>query len=443
MEETFTNGLACILIVPWLAFFFLDVMSQLRICHPIGSTSNYAYSAMRITVSIIEWAICIVYGYYYEPRYLFHENHCGNFLIVCLTCFGIYALFYPILMPDIRLIDNIPVRSKLGYAYLGNIGELDVVYNQLQNKVLPKSCVQYFDLFSIEELEAEVSQVMIRIETVHADNSFMGCMIALNDKIENKLREISKTEKNFYLWLETQLQCMTNENEYPNANEMKTLSLDFIELMNAFTKKYNINNCIVVTYGILRCEIILAWLKYIKLIREIAVVKSMDSEELAEYIYGGQFRQKVKEFNENGILFDKKGLQKQLKILKNSNSKELKSTIIMFATWVEENFHLNKKIVEKYDFFSIRRENLEQITKTFEARQAEWIDIQLFGTAYVLKRKIVGMKQIISSKENRNNFNRFIINEISDFWKGCLDYAAQNGQIETQKWLQDRGATYN
>ena len=52
-------------------------------------------------------------------------------VVVSIICFILYsvAIAYPCLMSDIRLIDNIPVRSKYGYSYLGNIVELSICFD--------------------------------------------------------------------------------------------------------------------------------------------------------------------------------------------------------------------------------------------------------------------------------------------------------------------------
>ena len=50
-------------------------------------------------------------------------------------------------MPDIRLLDNIAIRSKQGYAYLGNIYELRKLYKNQIN--LERLCADYYQRHKI------------------------------------------------------------------------------------------------------------------------------------------------------------------------------------------------------------------------------------------------------------------------------------------------------
>lgn len=93
---------------------------------PYFSDECYVFTNHRVFISLIEILVTIVYGLFYEREnnYLLSKDHCRDIFIVCCVMFAIYSMFYVLLMPDIRLPDNINIRSFYGYSYLGNITEL-------------------------------------------------------------------------------------------------------------------------------------------------------------------------------------------------------------------------------------------------------------------------------------------------------------------------------
>ena len=91
----------------------------------------YPYSSVRLGISLIEWLTLIIVGIMIDDdvvqdktSYLFKTEHCLFFFIAFLMCFVIFT-FYPYLMPDLRLPLNIPIRSMHGYAFLGELTELE------------------------------------------------------------------------------------------------------------------------------------------------------------------------------------------------------------------------------------------------------------------------------------------------------------------------------
>ena len=59
-----------------------------------------------------------------NTNYLFDKNHCLYFFIVSLVFYIIYT-YFRYLMPDISLPSEIQIRSIWGYAFLGEITELE------------------------------------------------------------------------------------------------------------------------------------------------------------------------------------------------------------------------------------------------------------------------------------------------------------------------------
>ena len=91
----------------------------------------YFFSSIRIGISLMEWIILIIVGILVEydvikdtTKYLFVPQHCLNFFIVFLIFYFVYT-FFPYLMPDLRLPAEISIRSMCGYAFLGEITELE------------------------------------------------------------------------------------------------------------------------------------------------------------------------------------------------------------------------------------------------------------------------------------------------------------------------------
>ena len=119
---------AGIILLPLIVFIFFW---QYTISVPFCSTAYYPFSSMRMLMSLSEWIIVITYGIsveQYDNNYLLSSNKSLWFFILSMICFIIYSYFYPLLMPDIRLKDNIAIRSLYGFAYLGNIDELEKMF---------------------------------------------------------------------------------------------------------------------------------------------------------------------------------------------------------------------------------------------------------------------------------------------------------------------------
>ena len=96
----------------------------------IKKDSIHLMSSIRIGTSFIEFIILLIFGiidYYFNndnsDNYLFNYKHCLIFLILSIIFFTIYTQ-YKYLMPDLSLPNNISLRSKWGYAFLGEVEEM-------------------------------------------------------------------------------------------------------------------------------------------------------------------------------------------------------------------------------------------------------------------------------------------------------------------------------
>ena len=65
-------------------------------------------------------------------NYLFGSDYSLSAFIAILSFFLLYLLLCTYLMPD-----NINIRSKFGYAYLGNVTELTRLWNQFIRRLSP------------------------------------------------------------------------------------------------------------------------------------------------------------------------------------------------------------------------------------------------------------------------------------------------------------------
>eukprot|EP01083_Nonionella_stella_P169012 572109_1 len=90
----------------------------------------------RICTSMLEIVFIFIWAYEAEGRYmfLFEPQHGMYILIVTMICYAIYTQ-YMILFPNFALPFGVSVRSKWGYAYANEIGELQKV--QVPKKRIP------------------------------------------------------------------------------------------------------------------------------------------------------------------------------------------------------------------------------------------------------------------------------------------------------------------
>ena len=93
----------------------------------------YFFTTLRIGMSLVELIIISIFGTWYQRKdnnYLWDKNHGFWFFIVSVVFFIIYTQF-AYLMPYVKdLPNNLQIRSKWYYAFLGNIRQLGVIMGQ-------------------------------------------------------------------------------------------------------------------------------------------------------------------------------------------------------------------------------------------------------------------------------------------------------------------------
>ena len=125
-----------------LAFIFSIVSGVtiivLLIMPPVFQRECYIYTNMRMWVSFIETMIIIFYGTYLHlnSSFIFESDYSITIFICELLFFVLYLCLYTFLMPDIRLPDNINIRSQEGYSYLGNTVELNRIWKAFEAKMI-------------------------------------------------------------------------------------------------------------------------------------------------------------------------------------------------------------------------------------------------------------------------------------------------------------------
>eukprot|EP01083_Nonionella_stella_P314394 1132398_1 len=102
---------------------FWPVVMMTTLCH--FAEDHYIHVTFRIGISSMEWSVLIFWGLFVENRrdFLFSMNHGLVVLIISGTCFFIYSQ-YMFLFPKFTLPKGVAVRSNEGYAFNGELQEL-------------------------------------------------------------------------------------------------------------------------------------------------------------------------------------------------------------------------------------------------------------------------------------------------------------------------------
>ena len=103
-------------------------------------TTIYPYASARIGATLIELIVIFIVGimtseyfninfvnsmsFVHKEDLLFHVDGCLIVYGITVFCFAIYTQFPHFMPTQLILPDNIPIYSKWGYAYLGQITEL-------------------------------------------------------------------------------------------------------------------------------------------------------------------------------------------------------------------------------------------------------------------------------------------------------------------------------
>eukprot|EP01084_Bolivina_argentea_P132877 234485_1 len=93
------------------------------LCH--FGRQHYIHCNLRIAISMMEWVFIILCAIFMDNRFffLFSVNHGLYVFIVSIICYIIYTQ-YLYLFPDFSLPFNVSGRSRFGYAFNGELDEL-------------------------------------------------------------------------------------------------------------------------------------------------------------------------------------------------------------------------------------------------------------------------------------------------------------------------------
>lgn len=167
----------------------------LVLCCPACKDSVYFVTSLRIFFSCCELGVILIYATYItteqdEKDYLYSRDHSWYMFIACSVCFGIYWLFYTRLMPNIRLPGGVHIRSKLGYAYFGNIDELERLYQEKRSEI-DSICIAKFkkNIYNDEKEKEEEEEKEKNGNRKQKNND------ELKDKDKDKEKDIENSDK--------------------------------------------------------------------------------------------------------------------------------------------------------------------------------------------------------------------------------------------------------
>jgi len=103
-------------------------------CGLFGRKSHFLHPDIRIGVSLNEWIIICIYGYFVdEHEYIFASHSDFAIFIVGLVLFLVESQ-YLYLMPSFALPHGVRARSKWGYAFNGELDELKRLNKERKHK---------------------------------------------------------------------------------------------------------------------------------------------------------------------------------------------------------------------------------------------------------------------------------------------------------------------
>ena len=155
-----------ILLLLFVVVFLLcwTILQFLTLSPPACDTQkSYIFASIRILTSLVELVILVLYVLFKHDNVnddcLMQSQHSRIMCMFGLSCLFMYWIGYSSLMPDIRLPDNVPIRSKIGYAYLGNIRELERIWRQyLKHEVIKNYRYMFLDKFK-KKISNRVSHI--------------------------------------------------------------------------------------------------------------------------------------------------------------------------------------------------------------------------------------------------------------------------------------------
>ena len=432
-----------IMFSPVLLIIFLFHFVRYVLLLPAGEEHFYLFSGYRIMISGLQFIVIVITAFWFDfdnDRYLFRFGHGAPFFIICTICFIIYAIFYPKLMPDIRLKDhlgnNINIRSKLGYAYLGNIEELERIFDRFIQRELKEGYEERMMKTRKDSIRKREKQIMADIETAKRVHEIEMKNQGIKDKLPtlvNDLIDISiayptvqqsfVTNNTKKIMDSVQLKQLASED---NVLKGKIIRLGrecvvsnlqmtdnrlglidkYFEVLDHLSIKNN-EKCTVVLESAVKWEQDLGKIGEIWSILGFDEIQTRIDDELLPMI------KKI------GSESDYISFEERLKGL--VDNKNVVSSLMQ----EKERLRIErKKFIQEQSYFATFDGIIKAKNEVLNIR--EQIE--------KLRVDVLNLKKM--NVEHRIRLNKMIVK----FWDRCLDLAQDNQQCEAAEWLAKRGA---
>ena len=405
---TIVIGVFCVLTI-----IFLYIMP------PVLKNECYIYANMRMWVTLIETSIIIIYGLfveYQDGNYLFGSDYSLSAFIAILSFFLLYLLLYTYLMPDIRLPDNINIRSKFGYAYLGNVRELTRLWDQFTATL---------DNFSIEKEEQE----QVEAKYTQFDALYQG-LIVDRDELEKAIQNYTK-----FMFTQAEAEKQREEIKEQLENERTRIITKYAKISQApeTTEKYCSTGKVLDT-------------------RQNQMTNGIRTSNEIEIVYENKNETETKKQNEKrnentrndtsgckifgccccGTTVDTRdGVAAKVEVVKRDvQQRELTEKIELETA--ENSHRLLHKEIEK------RLKKSQAMKRFYETAKQECIQ-----KLQELKKIVQTLGTISDKYKEYSKLEFFLFQQLKTMWpQKCIEYAKQNEQWYTVEWLKQRGAVY-
>ena len=419
----------CIVIGP---LYLILKFFRILVWHPLCKKEYYAFPSIRITVSFIEWVIII--SNYQSNEYLLSKAHGLYFFIASVVFSVIFWLGYPILMPDIRLLDNIAVRSIYGYAHLGNLDELEAIYlyqvpikyKHLVNKI-------YNERKNDKETEnmkitSKLKRFLINGITIHQINDKID-INQLIDEIHLPQRptpEILQTIFTRKSITDTTKDIQDSlDQQWKNFLRVRNVKLSKIE-----DYKEAIDYCLGKVTNIIESDS-----EFTGDVISLAYSLKQDgylAYSLKQHKYLTEHRATIEKASRYYYFFQK--------VI------DLKQDLEDIVRFIQ----LSKELIVLFESFELVSQSMKHIDMM--CRSDTNIDSSV--SLDILIRRIHNMINDMKNNTNKyknlesehiflsyyNDIINHFRNEMKKYWDRCVHYAIKGDQMKTAKWLHERGA---
>lgn len=435
----------------------------------------------------------------YDNNYLLRQQHCLYEFIISFVCFILYSFAYPWLMPDIRLPDNIAIRSRYGYAYLGKINQLEIKWQKFSSTKLNGNSIlmEYFatqesktnDTYSIDR---EIEKLNGDMGSSTADGWLIFNFVRGNavrwqlDSIKEFKHSHEETftmkEGSFLLGLieekkqKFDFQLITNadalmqlpswnkfKNEYVSTrNEIKQILQNLAEKKESAKEQeiaeiyndYPNGEQAMLTildngdhYGKTQiAEIQTLYLpngeQNLNIIDNFGKLYNLASNKLNQWdsdknSTNNVFQQFIK-LQEIKYIVDKftKDL-KNIRALFGSTRKKLEDLLLKYEKAKKSIEQLERKKIELRQIVRERKDNLKQHYQTISMDNFENVE-EMMNEIKAIKNNVTSSRDDVMY--DFNQIDEFVANMIDRFWGRSIYYARENNQLETVEWLLNHGA---